>query len=69
VFVAMSGISLTAGSAAGTVVADGGTNTFTAGKATLDLNGGAGADSYIYHSSDALLTIENFSSTKGDTLI
>src|SRR5208282_4281084 len=33
-FVAMSSISLTAGSAPATVVADGGTNTFTAGKAT-----------------------------------
>jgi ribosome-associated protein YbcJ (S4-like RNA binding protein) len=68
VFAAMSSISLTAGSAAATVVADGGKNTFTAGKGALDVKGGAGADSYVYHSGGALLTVEDFSATKGDSL-
>ncbi|MGD0108660.1 MAG: hypothetical protein ABSC06_32165, partial [Rhodopila sp.] len=67
-FVAMSSISLTAGSAAATVVADGGNNTFTAGPGTLDVTGGTGADSYIYHSGNALLTVEDFAAAKGDIL-
>jgi len=44
-FASMSSILLTAGSAAAIVLADGGMNTFTAGKGALDVTGGPGADS------------------------
>jgi hypothetical protein len=67
-FASMSSISLTAGSAAATVLADGGTNTFTAGKGALDVTGGPGANSYIYHTGNALLTIGDFSAAKGAAL-
>jgi hypothetical protein len=67
-FAHMSSISLTAGSTAATVVTDGGTNSFTAGKGTLDVKGGTGADGYIYHSGNALLTVEDFSLAKADSL-
>jgi hypothetical protein len=67
-FVGMSSVTLTAGSAASTVTADGGNNVFTAGAGALDVTGGTGADTYIYHSGDALLTVEDFSAAKGDTL-
>jgi hypothetical protein len=67
-FVGLSGVTLTAGSAAATATADGGTNAFTAGAGALDVTGGAGADTYMYHSGDALLTVTDFSAAKGDVL-
>ena len=67
-FISMSKINLTAGSATSTVVADGGANVFTAGKAALMVTGGAGADSYVYHTGNALLTISDFSAGKGDSI-
>jgi hypothetical protein len=65
----MSSVSLTAGAAAATVTADEGANSFTSGKGRLDVTGGDGVDTYIYHSGDALLTVEDFSATKGDRLV
>jgi hypothetical protein len=67
-FASMSSISLTVGSAAATVLADGGKNAFAAGKGALDVTGGPGASAYYYHSGNALLTIEDFSAAKGATL-
>jgi hypothetical protein len=67
-FVGMSSVTLTSGSGYAVVQADGGNNQFTAGSGTLDVTGGAGADAYIFHQGDGLLTIEDFSFGKGDTL-
>lgn len=67
-FSGLSSVSLTGGRAATTVIDDGGVNTFTAGSADLVVTGGAGSDSYIYHQSNGLMTVNDFSSAKGDTL-
>jgi hypothetical protein len=67
-FTSMSKVDLTAGSAAATVTADGGSHRFTAGKAALTVAGGAGADAYVYHAGNARLTITDFAAAKGDTL-
>jgi hypothetical protein len=50
------------------VTSDTGNNTFTAGTGGLDVTGGGGADAYVFHASSGLLTIEDFSIAKGDTL-
>ena len=50
------------------VTADGGANTWTAGKGALEVNGGGGADTYIYHKGDGRLTVDDFSAAKGDVL-
>ncbi len=62
--------SLTAygGSGADTITAAAGNNTFTAGTGTLTVTGGSGKDAYVFHAGDGLLTIEDFSRSKGDTL-
>ncbi len=67
-FTAMTSVSLIGGAASVTVVAGGGANSFTAGLGRLNVTGGAGADKYIYHHGDELLTIQDFSATKGDSL-
>ena len=56
------------GSGADTVTAAAGKDTFTAGTGTLTVTGGSGRDAYVFHAGDGLLTVENFSRSKGDTL-
>src|SRR5271166_2240960 len=67
-FIGMSAITLTGGSAPATVVADGGTNSFTAASGSLTITGGAGADRYVYHKGDGLMMVKDFALSKGDTL-
>ncbi len=68
-FVGMSSITVAGGSQDKTVTADGGTNVFMPGSAQLEVTGGAGADTYIYRPGDGILTIHDFSTAKGDTLV
>jgi len=68
-FVSMQQVSVAAGTAASTVIADGGTHTFTAGKGQLGVTGGPGGDSYIYHAGNAMMTVNDFATAKGDKLI
>jgi Ca2+-binding RTX toxin-like protein len=44
-------------------------NTFTAGTGSLDVTGGGGADTYVFHADSGALTIEDFAVAKGDRLI
>ena len=67
-FVGPSSVTLTGGSGQATVTADAGSNTFVAGSGSLDVTGGAGKDAYVFHSTSGLLTLEDFSMAKGDTL-
>ena len=67
-FVGPSAVTLTGGSAEATVSADTGNNTFVAGAGSLDVTGGAGKDAYVFHSTSGILTVEDFSLAKGDTL-
>jgi trimeric autotransporter adhesin len=67
-FIGMSSVSVTAGTAASMIVADGGKNSFTGAAAAIDITGGAGADAYLYHKGNGLMTIEDFSPAKGDTI-
>jgi hypothetical protein len=67
-FIGLSQISLTEGAANTVVTADGGTNTWTAGVGTLEVNGGGGTDTYIYHQGDGRMTVDLFSAAKGDVL-
>jgi hypothetical protein len=67
-FLGMSSIMLTEGRANATVTADGGTDMFIGGKGKLTVTGGTGPDSYFYHAGDGLLTINDFSAARGDTL-
>ena len=50
------------------MAADAGNNKFVAGAGSLDVTGGAGKDVYVFHTSSGLLTLEDFSLAKGDTL-
>ncbi len=67
-FIGASAIRLIGGSGTSVVTSDTGNNTFTAGTGGLDVTGGGGADAYVFHASSGLLTIEDFSIAKGDTL-
>jgi hypothetical protein len=67
-FAGLSSVTLTGGKAAATITADGGVNRFTGGAAALTITGGTGADSYVYHAGDALMTLKDFSFSKGDSL-
>jgi len=67
-FVGLSSVTLAGGSAAATVTVDGGGDKFTGGTGKLTITGGVGADTYVYHQGNGLMTIENFSFAKGDTL-
>ena len=67
-FVGPSSVTLTGGAGQATVTADAGNNKFVAGSGSLDVAGGAGKDAYVFHSTSGLLTLEDFSLTKGDTL-
>lgn len=61
-------VNLTGGAAAATVTASAGVNTFTPGTGALTVTGGSGADAYVFHAGRRLLTINDFSIAKGDTL-
>ena len=67
-FLGASSVSLTGGSGQAVVTADAGTNTFVAGTGSLQVTGGGGSDGYVFHATGGLLTIEDFSLAKGDTL-
>jgi aryl-phospho-beta-D-glucosidase BglC (GH1 family) len=67
-FTGLSGIELTSGSAGAIVTADGGDNSFAAGSGALQVSGGSGADTYVYHAGAGELTVWDFSSVKGDSL-
>ncbi len=67
-FVGPSSVTLTGGSGQATVTADAGNNKFVAGTGGLDVAGGAGKDAYVFHTTSGLLTLEDFSLAKGDTL-
>ena len=67
-FVGPSSVTLTGGAGQATVTADAGNNKFVAGAGSLDVTGGAGKDAYVFHSTSGLLTLEDFSLAKGDTL-
>jgi hypothetical protein len=67
-FVGLSQISFTEGAANTVVTANAGTNTWTAGAGTLEVKGGGGSDTYIYHQGDSRLTVDDFSAAKGDVL-
>jgi outer membrane biosynthesis protein TonB len=67
-FTGMNSFSVTAGSAAASVTANGGTDKFTAGSGALTVKGGPGADAYFYASGNALLTVNDFSLASGDSL-
>jgi beta-glucanase (GH16 family) len=67
-FVGSSSVTLTGGAGQATVTADAGNNKVVAGSGSLDVAGGAGKDAYVFHSTSGLLTLEDFSLTKGDTL-
>ena len=68
-FIGPSSLRLTGGAGSATVKADTGTNTFTAGSGSLDVTGGGGKDTYVFHANSGLLTIEDFSAAKGDKLV
>jgi hypothetical protein len=61
-------VTLTGGTAQSTVTADADNNKFVAGTGSLDVTGVAGKDAYVFHTTSGLLTLEDFSLAKGDTL-
>ena len=67
-FIGLSSMTVTGGAGNAVLYADGGTNTFTAGKGGLNVTGGTGADSYIVHVGAGALNIADFSVAKGDSL-
>ena len=67
-FVGPNSVTLTGGAGQATVTADAGKNKFVAGAGSLDVTGGAGKDAYVFHATSGLLTLEDFSLAKGDTL-
>jgi len=67
-FVGTSSVSLTGGTASVSVVDTGGNNTFTGAYGSLAITGGVGSDSYIYHKGDGMMTVNDFSGAKGDSL-
>jgi hypothetical protein len=68
-FIGPSSLRLTGGAGNATVKADTGANTFTAGSGNLNVTGGGGKDTYVFHANSGLLTIEDFSAAKGDKLV
>jgi endoglucanase len=67
-FTGMTKVTVSGGSGQVTLTADAGANTFLLGKGAMDVTGGIGADAYVLHNSTGALTIEDFSTAKGDTL-
>ena len=65
---APSAVTLTGGSGQAVVTADAGSNRFVAGTGSLDVTGGGGKDGYVFHANSGLLTLQDFSLAKGDTL-
>jgi hypothetical protein len=61
-------LSITGGSGTDTVKAGAGNDRFVAGTGTLDVTGGPGRDSYVFHTTSGLLKIEDFSTAGGDHL-
>ncbi len=61
-FVAMTSVAVTAGTAASTITLDGGSGIFTAGRAAMDITGGPGINTYVFHRGNANVVIEDFSS-------
>ena len=67
-FLGASGVNVTGGSAPAIVSASDGTNSFTARAGYMDVTGGAGADAYNFTAQSDVLSVEDFSAAKGDTL-
>ncbi len=67
-FLGSQAVSVYGGDGADRVSAASGANLFVAGSGSLDVTGGSGKDAYVYHAGSGLLTIEDFSFGKGDTL-
>jgi uncharacterized protein (TIGR01370 family) len=67
-FIGASAVTLTGGSGQAVVTADAGSNRFVAGTGSLDVTGGGGKDGYVFHANSGLLTLQDFSLAKGDTL-
>jgi hypothetical protein len=67
-FIGLSAVKLTGGTAAATISADGGANSFIGGTGALTISGGVSAAAYTYHVGDGLMTLSNFSLAKGDSL-
>jgi hypothetical protein len=67
-FIGASSLALTGGAGQAVVSADAGNNRFTAGAGSLEVTGGGGKDAYVFHANGGLLTIDDFSAAKGDTL-
>jgi hypothetical protein len=67
-FIGAKAVTLASGSGEATVTADVGNNRFIAGAGSLDVTGGAGKDAYVFHAASGVLTVEDFSPAKGDTL-
>jgi hypothetical protein len=67
-FIGASSVLLAGGASQAIVTADAGTNEFIASTGAMDVTGGAGKDSYVFHANNGLLKIEDFSIAKGDTL-
>jgi hypothetical protein len=67
-FVGAGSLTLVGGSGQAVVTAGAGSNEFIAGTGSLDVTGGTGKDAYVFHANSGLLTLEDFSIAKGDTL-
>jgi uncharacterized protein YccT (UPF0319 family) len=67
-FIGASSVAVTGGSGQAAVAADMGNNKFVAGAGSMDVAGGAGKDAYVFHATSGQLTVEDFSTAKGDTL-
>jgi hypothetical protein len=67
-FIGASSATVTGGSGQATVMADMGNNKFVAGTGSMDVTGGTGKDAYVFHANSGSLTVEDFSTAKGDKL-
>jgi Ca2+-binding RTX toxin-like protein len=67
-FSGMTAVAIQGGAGNDTITADGGVNIIDVGTGSLDVNGGPGTDVYSVFAGSGALTIEDFSSAKGDTL-
>jgi hypothetical protein len=67
-FIGAGSLTLVGSSGQAVVTVDAGNNQFIAGTGTLDVTGGSGKDAYVFHANSGLLTLEDFSIAKGDTL-
>jgi endoglucanase len=67
-FIGMTSVSVSGGSAKTTLTVDAGRNSFTVGKAAMDITGGTGADAYVMHKAMGALTIRDFSAVQGDAV-